>query len=224
MESAVKQLGYAATWRTKCFLRDDCNEEVWAHTNGYGDFVLFDDLGWPWPVHYCYIYRFDTRPNDTPRPVTLVDEASWQQLRNNLSTEYLRKSAEIKPPPMRKIQISRAKPEDWLLRGTFQIFGYVQDYLENRVSKLLHNAGEFVRHDVRKKLGEKNSQITLVTTDSQSFTAIADLRKVIISRASLAAATLRVVRIPFFKALPIAFICDSLHVLELAPPRKARLA
>ncbi len=48
----MKSLGYSATWRTKCFL--GCTRTVWAHTNGHGDFVLLNDLGWPWPIHECY--------------------------------------------------------------------------------------------------------------------------------------------------------------------------
>jgi hypothetical protein len=27
---------------------------VFFHTNGFGDCVVFDDLGWPWPVHPCW--------------------------------------------------------------------------------------------------------------------------------------------------------------------------
>jgi len=53
----MKELGYKATWVTKCFIDGGCNAEVFAHTNGYGDFVLFDDLGYPWPIHECYAKR-----------------------------------------------------------------------------------------------------------------------------------------------------------------------
>lgn len=53
----MKKLGYSLTWETTCFIDDGCNAVVYAHTNGYGDFVLFDDLGYPWPVHDCYTKR-----------------------------------------------------------------------------------------------------------------------------------------------------------------------
>lgn len=47
------------------FLRDDeartsptscpwCGASVYYHTNGYGDSVYFDSLGYPWPVHECF--------------------------------------------------------------------------------------------------------------------------------------------------------------------------
>src|SRR5881296_3639331 len=39
------------TYRTRCWW---CDEPVFFHTNGYGDCVLFDDLGWPWPIHSCW--------------------------------------------------------------------------------------------------------------------------------------------------------------------------
>lgn len=48
----MKALGYSVTWPTRCFL--GCDQKVYAHTNGHGDFVLLDSLGWPWPVHACY--------------------------------------------------------------------------------------------------------------------------------------------------------------------------
>jgi hypothetical protein len=31
-----------------------CGESVFYHTNGYGDCVLFDSLGYPWEVHACW--------------------------------------------------------------------------------------------------------------------------------------------------------------------------
>lgn len=49
----MEKLGYARTWKTKCFLTSACHTEVWAHTNGNGDFVLFDGLGGPWQIHEC---------------------------------------------------------------------------------------------------------------------------------------------------------------------------
>jgi hypothetical protein len=53
----MKKLGYPLTWETHCFIDGGCNAAVIAHTNGSGDFVLFDQLGHPWPVHDCYLNR-----------------------------------------------------------------------------------------------------------------------------------------------------------------------
>jgi len=41
----------ARTHRTICWW---CGAEVYYHTNGYGDSVLFDSLGSPWQVHSCW--------------------------------------------------------------------------------------------------------------------------------------------------------------------------
>ena len=41
----MKSLGYSSTWATTCFINGGCGAKVFAHTNGRGDFVLFDELG-----------------------------------------------------------------------------------------------------------------------------------------------------------------------------------
>ncbi|MBG1259777.1 hypothetical protein [Nostoc commune] len=41
----------AETYPTSCWR---CGEEVFYHTNGFGDAVLFDSLGSPWRVHSCW--------------------------------------------------------------------------------------------------------------------------------------------------------------------------
>jgi len=41
----------AKTYPTTCLW---CGASIYYHTNGYGDSVLFDDLGHPWQVHPCW--------------------------------------------------------------------------------------------------------------------------------------------------------------------------
>src|SRR5712691_1883255 len=57
LRQTVNAVGYSLTWKTRCFM--GCEKVVYAHTNGHGDFVLLDQLGWPWPIHDCYFDRFD---------------------------------------------------------------------------------------------------------------------------------------------------------------------
>lgn len=71
----MKRLGYPLTWRTRCFINGGCGEAVHAHTNGDGDFVLFDQLGWPWPVHECYFFR--TPADGEPR----APGDAWHEVR-----------------------------------------------------------------------------------------------------------------------------------------------
>jgi hypothetical protein len=47
----LETLGRPLTYSTTCWW---CGEAVFFHTNGNGDCVLFDSLGWPWEVHPCW--------------------------------------------------------------------------------------------------------------------------------------------------------------------------
>lgn len=58
-------LGYKKTYPGSC---RDCGDRVFVHTNGYGDWVLFDELGHPWPLHGCFEER--TRGYQTRRETT----------------------------------------------------------------------------------------------------------------------------------------------------------
>jgi hypothetical protein len=49
--SGGESSGAPRTYTTRCWW---CGAEVYYHTNGYGDSVLFDSLGWPWEVHGCW--------------------------------------------------------------------------------------------------------------------------------------------------------------------------
>jgi hypothetical protein len=49
--SSVFQTENNETYPTKCWW---CGELVFYHTNGYGDCVLFDSLGYPWEIHSCW--------------------------------------------------------------------------------------------------------------------------------------------------------------------------
>ncbi len=54
---AFRTLASPLTYPTYCWW---CGAEVFFHTNGNGDCVLFDPpLGWPWPVHQCWQARRD---------------------------------------------------------------------------------------------------------------------------------------------------------------------
>jgi hypothetical protein len=49
--SGLGVVPWPVTYVTRCFW---CPDLVYYHTNGYGDCVLFDELGPPWPVHRCW--------------------------------------------------------------------------------------------------------------------------------------------------------------------------
>ena len=47
----LQSLGHPFTCCATCWW---CGDEVFFHTNGNGDCVLFDELGWPWQIHSCW--------------------------------------------------------------------------------------------------------------------------------------------------------------------------
>jgi len=54
-----KACGEAKTYLTNCWW---CREQVYYHTNGYNDHVLFDPpLGWPWYIHSCWQQHCDSK-------------------------------------------------------------------------------------------------------------------------------------------------------------------
>ena len=60
----MERIGHPLTWKTTCFIGAGGGATVFGHTNGYGDFVLFEHLGWPWPIHECYLRRFELSASD----------------------------------------------------------------------------------------------------------------------------------------------------------------
>lgn len=78
--------------------------------------------------------------------------------------------------------------------GEFVVAGYVHDYLERRADRLTSSMGNFGQQALEKILGERKSQLTVVTSDLKSFTMFADLRNVIVGRKDSVIARLRAVR------------------------------
>lgn len=56
----VTDRDHPLTYLTKCWW---CGERAFFHTNGFGDCVLFDELGWPWQVHACWEEHVAERSN-----------------------------------------------------------------------------------------------------------------------------------------------------------------
>lgn len=55
---SLSNLGHQLTCKIECWW---CSDEVFFHTNGNGDSVLFDELGWPWTLHSCWDEHVDER-------------------------------------------------------------------------------------------------------------------------------------------------------------------
>lgn len=63
-----------STRPTRCWW---CGADVYYHTNGYGDSVLFDELGWPWQVHPCWEEHRRSQP---PRRRVQLDEDDFEDM------------------------------------------------------------------------------------------------------------------------------------------------
>ncbi len=63
-----------STRPTRCWW---CGADVYYHTNGYGDSVLFDELGWPWQVHPCWEEHRRSKP---PRRKVQLDEDDFEDV------------------------------------------------------------------------------------------------------------------------------------------------
>ncbi len=67
-----------------------CKAQVFYHTNGYGDSVLFDRLGYPWQVHECW---------ELYREVRKDRAAKYERLRDQISLEENRRPSYRRPAP-----------------------------------------------------------------------------------------------------------------------------
>ena len=71
---ALERDGEPKTRRTPCWW---CDDPVYYHTNGNGDSVLFDDLGPPWTVHYCWELHCESRKQHVHQFLTKLSESKW---------------------------------------------------------------------------------------------------------------------------------------------------
>lgn len=199
----MKELGYPLTWPTHCFIRESCSKPVWAHTNGFGDFVLFDELGWPWPIHECYVDRFDVEQSFSRTARTILASNS---------REYKEIDDRARPSRPAGRDISRIEPADRLNDGTFSVVGYVLDYIENRAEKLGRERGNLGQSYLSKILGTRTSQITIITSGFESFTVFADLRNTIVQKRDMIVAQVRGARTIALGRITGIFLCDELTI------------
>ena len=107
----------------------------------------------------------------------------------------------------------------YLGQDAVEVMGYVQDLMENRVTKLLGGLGSIVQQKVIKKLGSKKGQITIVTDRFQSFSAFADLRKIGVSKKDTIMVRLKPVRILIRGKAETVFVChDDMKVIRQPRP------
>jgi hypothetical protein len=195
----MKALGYPLTWPTTCFITAGCSAPVFGHTNGFGDFVLFDELGPPWPIHDCYLNRFAiTASSGLGFRTLMISDTSGYEV-PPISAVSLR------PRDFKNIQ--RVSPEEVSGKGEINLAGYVQDYVERRVDKLAASLGALGQQLMMNALGRARSQITIVTGELKSYTVFADLSEIVVRPKDLVMARIRsipLIGIPGHRAVLVA--------------------
>jgi hypothetical protein len=62
------------TYQTQCFW---CGSNVFYHTNGNNDHVLFNKIGWPWDIHHCWTEHVDERNRNLRKIEVGLQRASF---------------------------------------------------------------------------------------------------------------------------------------------------
>jgi hypothetical protein len=212
----VDILGHPLTYPTTCFIDGGCGASVFAHTNGNGDFVLFDELRPPWPIHSCYLNRFcPAEELNGPRPASGAytnQEWALEVARHNEGYREAARRASQERGEKSARTIVKVEPSD-LAQSSIQVLGWVQDIFERRAEKLIRATGELAQQALRKALGNRTSQITVVDSEFKSYTMFIDIHQKVIAKRSTVAAQMRAISL---LGLGAVFVCDEIDILPLA--------
>ena len=160
----MEELGHPLTWTTHCFLDGGCGRQgLFGHTNGFGDFVLFDPpLGWPWPIHECYAQRFE-----------LASSADTLNMRSTSGVQ---------------VKVTRRRSDDSIFeisadvekhRAGISVIGTVTNVEKSFVgrSPLFSGLSNQQKSDVNRALDRRRSHIVLASGDGYEYGVFVDLDK-----------------------------------------------
>jgi len=193
---------------------------VFFHTNGYGDAVFFDGLGWPWRIHGCYEARLHSRT-----------EAEYRDYRAYMVGLYGQPPAEKKrhafvPPQVRtpkstpsatrksveRDDIVRCDPSLFLQKNV-QAVGYIQDLHEKRSVSKLAQPGTIAHGLVVKALGAAVfSQLTVIDGNMVSYTMLVPKAELNVQPGAIVAADLERIAVP---SIDPFYVCRGLSVVKL---------
>ena len=208
--------GHHVTYPTRC---RNCGEAIFFHTNGYGDVVLFDELGPPWPMHGCYEARIRdriVRDYQSYRAYMVsvygTPNVARTSRKARVSFPATRPRREvISQPASVALDIQRCDPRI-ILRKHLNVIGFVHAIHTGRSLSRFASEGSVGYAMYHKIVGSSRySQLTVVDADLMSYTMIvpsADL--------GLPLGAIVNVRLTRHEMLgnPI-YVCDSLSVLRL---------
>lgn len=93
----------------------NCGADVWIHTNGDGGWVLFDTLGYPWPIHSCFAIYWE---EEKKKRSTINSQATCQP--KSVVQKYLEACDQSHSYTMIPAQTSRTQRVA-VLTGIFEV-------------------------------------------------------------------------------------------------------
>ena len=170
-----------------------CHAQVWAHTNGDGDFVLSDSLGLPWPVHICYLTRRDGGRAESEYE---IDENTQQRLDELLA--LFENTDKDQKAFRRPDHLRLAHASEWR-KGSFMMRGLIEFYRENRLAAFIKGLTPAELVKTEQSFGTRRSELGIVDRRGNLFALYADLRSVVVSPGGVVDVEVSACRVPIKK-------------------------
>ena len=213
------------THPTRC---RDCGADVFFHTNGFGDAVLFDELGWPWPVHECWrMYVADKSTDEelgpSRRPGSDLKSLERREFRLQGFRSGITVTTEQRPQYDESVRayeseratlgddaIARVEPKNFVGVVLDEIVGVVQVVL--RKHRLPEHAKSGIGRSVwARAVGNRPGQMTVIDFDYNSYTfRVADSDAQGVRSGDLVKVSLNAVEVT---GIGQFFLCDRLEKL-----------
>lgn len=124
----------AKTYLTPCWW---CQETVFYHSNGNGDSVLFDSLGWPWEVHSCWTDYSKSKKTISDIPYT--SEIRYHPPKpslyfNQIIDSYIENPSPKVPEDNHALLLGLAQMIATARVGSYSIFGFSETKLSECIN------------------------------------------------------------------------------------------
>lgn len=106
-QTVVSKKQEPETYATPCPWQ--CGASVYYHTNGYGDCVYFDDLGYPWKIHPCWDRYWKTQKARQQVLSRLLSPNSLDQQKLRILTGALRQTVKTRVGKQQVYAINETK-------------------------------------------------------------------------------------------------------------------
>lgn len=205
--------GQPITYPTAC---RDCKAPVFFHSNGYGDGVIFDSLGWPWPIHFCYLTRV-AGPSPGYKPYMLAKYG--KPALHSRSSPRLQPAVHARKPKTAPVQ-QPAKVDRNIVKcdpahqrtARMIVSGFVHAVHPGRKVGKLAPSGTVAHGEFVKAIGGTTyTQVTIVDTNFLSYTMMIPVADIDLSEGTLVQAEIQRVK----AVQHWFFVCRSLAELHL---------